>query len=143
MIIFNKKGAAALSTVLIIGAIVAEVAVASLIASYYVNQEGLGVKLSYNATMAAEAGVNDAILRVMRDKNYGNPTANYSISIGNASTAVSVTRVAGDSGDPADTTTINSTGSAADKKSKIQAVIYVNKTTGLININSIKEISVN
>ncbi|MFA6135915.1 MAG: hypothetical protein WC705_00965 [Candidatus Paceibacterota bacterium] len=131
----NKKGVAALSAILIMGAIVVEAAIASLVASYFLNQQGLGVRLSRNASMAAKAGINDAILKVLWDKDF--PSGSYSLTLDNASTAIQITR------DISGRYDISSEAVAVDKRSKFEAILQADNNSGFVNIDSIEEVSVN
>lgn len=146
-----KTGAAAISTILIIAVIVSEIAIAALVTSYFASQGQLGTRIVYNASFAAQSGIDDALLKITRNKDF-NPSPNpYSISIGGATAQVTVcidktttnesTPCNNTSGVVTGTREITSVGTALNREVKMRALIYLNPTTGLINIQYLKEIS--
>ncbi len=125
------KGVVALPTILVIGGIVVEIGLAGVLIAYLVSQSGSGVKLSFEAMAAARAGINDAIIKSVR--NYDS-SASTTISVGNYSAETSVTR------NPLmDKYTIYSIGTALNKKRKLKAILNVNEITREIKIESITE----
>jgi hypothetical protein len=143
-----QRGAAAISTILIIGAIVAEVAIASLVASYLASQGGLGVRIVYNASFAAQSGIDDALIKITRNKDFTPPSLPYTISVGLASAQVTVckelTASSGSCGAPSlasNTFDIISLGIYLTKQVRMRATIYVDPITGLVTIQSLQEIS--
>lgn len=142
-----NKGMAALPTVLLFGGIIAEISITVVFLAYYFNQSNSGVKLSAEALSAANAGVQDALVKIIRDKNFSSPNP-YSLAVGNRSASVIVCKDI-----KADTTTLTctgnlnsgkdeiiSTGSAITKKRRIQASINVDPLTGEAKIEYYKEI---
>ncbi len=149
--IFN--GAAAITIILIIAAIVAEIAIAALVSSYFSSQGQLGERIVYNASFAAQSGIDDAILKIARNKNfnpslippYQNP---YTISVNGATAQITVcissvtVNTKCDTSAPAGTYEITSLGSVLNKNVKMRALLYVNPSNGSINIQYEKEINV-
>lgn len=130
----KSKGAAALSSVILISGVVVEIALVSLLISYLSSQEGLGVRMSYAASLSARSGINDAILKIIWDKNLG--AQSYTLPVGNFSADVVIT-------DNSDRYQIDSTGTAVNKKSKMRAVVIYSGENGFIGVESIKEIPIN
>lgn len=145
---FHKiSGAAAISTILIIGVIVSEVAIAALITSYFASQGGFGTRIVYNASFAAQSGIEDALLKITRNKDTNSITS-YVITVGSATASVTLCKVltasVGSCGTPSlasGTFDIISLGISLNKEVKINARLYANPTTGLVNIQYLKEIS--
>ncbi len=143
----HKRGAAAITTILIMGIIVAEIAVAAAIASYYASQTGLGLKLVYTASFAAQSGIDDGIIKIIRNKSF-NPSPNpYTLAVNSASAQVRVcsgsTTTSSSCDTPAASGTfeITSLGSYLNKQSRLRAVLYSDPSTGLVTVSSITEIS--
>lgn len=143
----SLRGAAAITTILIMGIIVAEIAVAAAVASYYASQTGLGLKLVYIASFDAQSGIDDGIIKIVRNKSF-NPSPNpYTLTLNAGSTQVKV--CAGsttnlsfcDTPAVAGTFEITSLGSYLNKQSRLRAVLYSNPSTGLVTVSSIEEIS--
>lgn len=130
---FDLKGIVALPTILIIGGIIVEIGLAGILVAYLVSQSGFGVKMSSEAMAAAQAGVNDAIMKVVRNKDFFT-NASTTLIVGDRSAEVSVANniTTGKS-------TIFSIGSAFNKKRKLKALLNVNDITGEVKIESIEE----
>ncbi|MEK7553456.1 MAG: hypothetical protein AAB504_02115 [Patescibacteria group bacterium] len=131
----NNKGTAALPAMLFIGGIIVEIGIAGAFISYYLSQSGFGVKMSAEALAAAEAGVQDAIIKIIRNKNF--TSSGYDLAVGSRSTNVVVCK---DSCAGTGKHKITSIGSALVKRRKIEAVVNVNSTTGEVKIESILEV---
>ncbi len=142
------NGAAAITIILIISAIVAEIAIAALVSSYFSSQRQLGERIVYTASFAAQSGISDAILKISRNKNF-NPTPNpYTISVNGAMAQVTVcvnhttVNTICDTSALTGTYEITSLGSALNKNVKMRALLYVDPSTGSVNIQYEKEINV-
>ena len=129
-----KKGIAALPTILLISGIIVEISVAGVLVAYFFGQSGFGIKLSAEALSAANAGVSDALIKIVRDKKFFH--SGYNLTVGRGQSYVVVCRESCISGKRE----IVSTGSVLTKRRKIQAIVNVNDTTGEVKIESIKEI---
>ena len=122
---------------LFIGGIIVEIGIAGAFISYYLSQSGFGVKMSAEALAAAEAGVQDAIIKIIRNKNF--TSSGYDLAVGSRSTNVVVCKDTC-SGISEGKHKITSIGSALVKRRKIEAVVNVNATTGEVKIESILEV---
>ncbi len=69
----KRKGFSLLPVVLIAGIIVAEVGVALSFVMYLTNSASYGARLSQEAFYGARSGVNDAFLKIIRNKDYSSP----------------------------------------------------------------------
>ncbi len=133
-----SAGAATLPVVLLMSAIVVELAVLGVVLAAVFGNTIFSSRLATEALSAARAGADDAIRRVILYQQCpatGCP-ASYSITVGSRSTA-DVTITSGGGG----ILTINSTGISSSRKKKIEAVLGVDSSTGKVNIQSYKEIS--
>ncbi len=134
----KKSAFASLPVILLIGGMLVEIGIAGAFVAYFLSQSGFGVRSSQDAFAASQAGIQDAILRIVRDKNF-NPSPNpYSIAVGSNSAQVSVCK---DTCAGTNKFQVDSTGSASIKRRKIRAVIGVNSLTGEVKLESENEIS--
>ena len=137
----NKDGVAALVTVLLLGGFIVEIAFVGGTLVYLLTGTNLGVRLSAEALAAAQAGVDDAVLRVIR----GDYSVSYSLpATGSASAGVEIGY--GDSfcasGAAAQDVVATSTGAAFSKQRQLVAHMSVECATRVVNISSVTEISV-
>ena len=135
----DKKAAVTLPVILLVGGLIAEISIAGAFIAYFLNQSGFGIKLSEEALAAARAGIQDATIRIVRDKNF-NPSPNpYTLTIGNRSAQVTICK---DTCAGTDKFQVDSLGIAFNKRRKIRAVIYVNSLTGEVKLESEREIAI-
>jgi len=130
----NNKATAALPAMLFIGGIFVEIGLAGAFISFYLNLRGFGIKMSAEALAAAEAGVQDALIKIIRNKDF--TSSGYDLTVGNRSANVVVCK---DTCAGTGKHKITSIGSALVKRRKIEAVVNVNNTTGEVKIESILE----
>src|SRR3989344_639448 len=119
----EEKGIAALPTLLILGGIVVNMAVAIILGVYLLIGSGLGNKLSSEALAAAKAGIQDGILKIARDKNF---SGSYEFVVGQRNVSIEICKDL----DPPDCVgqgrrKISAIGSALTKRRKIEAVLSV------------------
>lgn len=133
----TRRGAAALPTILVIGAIVLVIGVGAVGTGFVENALTQGDSESKEALRAAEAGVYDATERVVRNKdcnNGGSPScSSYSFSVGNASVAVTVAGVSSPK-------TITAAGTYRNKTRVMQAVLALDANSE-VTISSWTEIA--
>lgn len=146
---FSKSGQVALPFVLLVSGIIVEVAVAGAFIAYFLSASSLGERLSARAYSAAYAGVEDAMIRISRNKEFitSSPCVSspcsYDLTVGSDSASLTITR----SSDSASNTylyVIASTGSAGNvstRKKKLNASVIVDQTTGQMNLQSVNEIA--
>jgi hypothetical protein len=134
-----RRGVASLPAIILFGGLMVEIGLAGAFLIYYLNNSLYGTRLSQAALVAAQAGIEDGMLKVILDKSCPNIScpASYSIETDSGTADVVICK---DSCSGAGTTQITSTGSSLTRKHKIVAVLTVNTTTGLVTKDSITEI---
>lgn len=130
---------ATLPVILLVGGLIVEIGIAGAFIAYFLNQSGFGVKLSEEALAAARAGVQDALIRIVRNKNF-NPSPNpYTLTIGNRSAQITVCK---DTCAGTDKFQVDSLGIAFTKRRQVRAILYVNNLTGEVKLESEKEMEI-
>jgi len=136
-----KAGAATLSTVLMIAAIVLLIAVSGVIVSSVLVNAALNERLAAEALLTARAGAQDAMVRIVRDKDFvsNNPsicsitTCDYSIAVSSGRTAdVTIT-------DTATGFEVVSVGRAVGRRKVIRAELGVDPVTGEVKVHFFRE----
>ena len=116
-----------------------EIGIAGAFIAYFLSQSGFGVKLSEEALAAARAGIQDATIRIVRDKNF-NPSPNpYTLTIGNRSAQVTICK---DTCAGTDKFQVDSLGIAFNKRRQVRAILYVDSITGEVKLESEKEVAI-
>ena len=137
--LLNTKAAATLPVILLVGGLIVEIGITGAFIAYFLSQSGFGIKLSEEALAAARAGIEDAKIRIVRDKNF-NPSPNpYTLIVGSRSSQVTICK---DTCAGTDKFQVDSLGIAFNKRRKIRAVIYVNSLTGEVKLESEREIAI-
>lgn len=135
----NRRAQATLSFILLVSGVVIEVAVAGSFVAYFSNTAGFGERLSTRALAAAQAGVDDAVLQIVRNKEFSTGgTTTYNFEVGNDTVALSVSRTA-DSDNNTFVYTITSTGVARSRQRRLVARLVVNQTNGLAELQDVSE----
>jgi len=145
--ILSTKSAAALSTILIVGAVVAETALAALLTSFLVSQQGAGLKNAQEAVAVARTGLDDALLRIVRDTEFAPSPNPYSVAVGQREAEVLVCRelTANVSSQTCTTPVLSShyeivsIASVAGKTQRIKGVVIFD-SVGLVRVESISEL---
>ncbi len=140
-----KKGFIALPLIILISGIVLEVALSLALISYYLVQISFGGKSSNEALSAAQTGIDDAVIRIVRNKDF---SSSYTLSIDN----IKKTDVVVCSNSK--TTTINcdtynsgkdeitSTGKFFNRNRRLRAFVNVDNEKGEISVESVTEIPI-
>lgn len=134
----NKSGVAVLPTILLIGGLVVEIGIAGLFMSYFLNSSGFGVKISEEALSAAKSGVDDAIIKIIRNKGDAILPYPYILNIGNNSAQVWVLKDSPLVGKYE----IASLGSAGLKRRKLEAVVNIDNDNREVKVEFIREIAI-
>lgn len=132
----HQKGIALLPAVLMIGTIMVELGIALAFVIYLSNLSSYGTRLSQEALYAAKAGVNDAVLRTVRDKNFPSDYSNYNIVIGRTSVAITVVKNIPDTYQ----NTITAIATVLNRQKTVEAIISINSINGEVFIVSFDEI---
>jgi hypothetical protein len=140
----KNKGAVTLPVVLLIGGLIMEIAIAGAFLAYFLSQSGFGTKLSGEAFAAAQSGIEDAKLRIIRDKNFTASTNPYTLEVGNRSAEITVCKNFRTVESACDTAMsgkyeITSLGSAMTKRRQLRAIFFVDDTTGETRMESLAE----
>jgi len=130
---FKTKGVAALITVLSLGGLILVIGLSSAIISFWANQNIKSTRDSNKAYYAAYSGIQDALLKLERNKDYTSTGYNLSINgVNDVSVTVSFS---------ANQATINSNSTLGQTKKKLQTIADINSTTGLITPTSTEELT--
>lgn len=139
----NKKGLVALPTLLIIGSIIVDIAIALAAGVSFLINSDYGVRKSMETLAAAKAGAYDGIMKLARDKTYDAATQDYNLAVtGDISANVVVCKetacgYAADSGKHK----ISSTATFLTRRKKMEAVAFVASTTGAVTLESLQEVA--
>lgn len=135
----RQSGVATLPTVIILSAIILEVAVAAVTIAAALASSANNQRLASQALSDARTGADDAFMRIVRNKNCPNAVgcpSSYSITIDSSDTA-NVTISSNGQG----VITVVSEGVSSNRRRKLQMLVGVDSSTGLANIESIQEIA--
>ncbi len=128
-----RRGAVALSMILLVSFLVLEIAVMGLLTAYFSSEQGVNQQLLLQAYAAARSGISDAMLRLARNPLFTSPSP-YSISIDNASATVTITEV----GSP-DTISIVSIGQRLSRQVELTATATVDSLSGAVFLQSLSQ----
>lgn len=123
-----------LPLVIMIGLVIVELGVAMAFLVYLSNLSSYGTRLAQEALFGSRSGVNDAILRVIRDKDWS--SAGYNITVGRATVTIIVEKNVPDTNQDK----ITSTGTALIRQKKLQAVVSIDPNTATVSLVSLTEI---
>lgn len=129
---YSKFGIASLPVILLLGGIIIEIGIASTFLLVYLNNSIYGIRLSNEALEGAHSGINDAVMRVILDKNFNEA---YDLTVGRASVDISVCKDVC----VANRHEVTAIGRAFTKQHKLVAILNVSSTTGFVEIESIVE----
>ncbi|PIR89106.1 MAG: hypothetical protein COU07_02660 [Candidatus Harrisonbacteria bacterium CG10_big_fil_rev_8_21_14_0_10_40_38] len=142
----SNKGIISLGITLLLGGIIIEIGVGIALITYLLNQNNFGIKQSNESYVAAESGIEDAILRVINDNfttgsivtiDLTNASADVRIcedTIGGSENGCGATAAPGK-------TEIISVGTSQLRKRKIVAVLNIDSETKKVSLESISETS--
>ncbi len=128
----KNSGIIALATIILISAIILEIGLVTAFVVYTLNNINYGARLSSEALLASQSGVDDALLRLSRDKS---ANLNYSLSVGTRIATIILVSL------PGMPITITSEGIALNKHRKLQVIFDVDPITGIVRIVSKKELA--
>lgn len=123
----GRTGVIAFGTVLILGAIITEIAIVGSFLAYLLNKSNYGTRLSGEALAAARAGIDDGVAHILKQRLFPTCTLSYSITAGNATADVVIQNtVCSANGEGY---TVTATGKSLTKRRKLQAVVDVDPLT--------------
>jgi len=123
-----------LPLVIMIGLVIVELGVAMAFLVYLSNLSSYGTRLAQEALFGSRSGINDAILRVIRDKDWS--SAGYNITVGRATVTIIVEKNVPNTNQDK----ITSTGTALIRQKKLQAVVSIDPNTATVSLVSLTEI---
>lgn len=132
-----QRGQTALPVILLISTIIIEIAITGVLVSYFATNSVFGERLSARALSAANLGIKDAEIKIVRNKGVFGVGGNYDLTVQNDIVSISVSRISNP--DNTYTFTIEAIGIAGGRQKKLIEVMVVNQTTGRIDIQSLKE----
>lgn len=134
----RQKGVASLPAIILFGGLLVEIGIAGALLVFYLNSSLYGTRLANEALVIAQAGVDDAMLRIVRDKTCPNASCpeEYTITAGNGSADVTICK---DSCAGIDKTEITSVGRVFTRRHKLITIVSIDATTGLITIDSVTD----
>jgi len=129
------RGIAALPIVLLISVLIFETAAAGTYILFISQQTGSTLRRQVEALAAAQAGIEDATIRIIRDKSFSADPP-YNISVGSWSVSIKVEKDQPSSGKDR----VTSTASAFSRGKTLQAVLDVDSSTGRVTVDSLVEL---
>ena len=142
-----SRGLTALPLIILIGGIVLEIAITMALVAFYISESGAGARYSAEALSISQAGINDAVIRIIRTPSFSTGASNpYYLSFDNSRTAQVIVcrnyRTVTNICDAwfSNGTEITSLGTVFSKNRRLRASVNINPTNGEIRIASIKEI---
>lgn len=128
-----KKGVAALITVLSLGTLIVLLGLTSSILAYWANQNIDSNKKSLKTYYAAYSGIQDSLIKLERNKDYTSSGFKLNVNVtDDVSVLVSFA---------SNQATINSTSTLSQINKKLQTIVDINATTGLITPTSTTELT--
>ncbi len=128
--------------ILLVSGIIIEITIAGAFVSYFLSTSGYGERLAARAESVARSGINDALARVMQNKDFSivpcSAPYTYTVTSGGDTAGVSLCRTT-DFSTNKYTFTITSIGVAASHQKKFVATALVDQTTGQTELQSISE----
>jgi len=151
--ITERSGIASLATILILSAVVVEIALIGFSLASFLSSANFGIRLSSHALTAAQTGIDDAMLRIIRGElddilSVQGSGGGYQIyNIGEATATVVVCPGGTPECEPQDFIAglnqniiqITSTGVAFPKKATLYAYLELDAVTGLVKVLSISD----
>jgi|SRR3989344_9655205 len=131
-----RKGVVIIPTVLMLGTLLAVIALTGSLVVYLLSRSNYNIRLSSDALLLAKTGTQDAILRLIRDNNF-NPSAGYD-PIGNGKNQVKVNVIL--SGVDVVQKEIISLGCSLGRYRQLRSVVEINKNTGEVKLLSTEEV---
>jgi len=132
---YFKKGFSLLPTVLVTSIIIAEVGIALSFVMYMASSASFASRLLQEAYLCAKSGVNDALLKTIRNKDFS-AESGYNLTLGRCGANIVVQKDV-----PAqNATTVTVTATVLNRKKTLQAVISIDSDTGVATLYSLQEI---
>jgi hypothetical protein len=135
-------GVVALATVLLLGAVLTEIALAGIFIVSVLNNSSMGLRSAAAALAAAQSGIDDALLNVVRDKDYLYSPSPFVLSVASARATITVTNPPCGASLVAKPVIIMSLGSAGLGRRHLRTDVVVDCLTGEVRVVSSQEVPV-
>ncbi len=128
----KKKGVAAIITTITLGSLIFVISLATAIIAFYANQNVTSNRNSLKSYYAAYSGIQDALLKLERNKDY---STDFNLTVYDTDdVTVSISSGSGQA-------TITTTSTVSSVTKKLQSVVDIDTTTGLITPTSTTELT--
>ena len=128
----KKKGVAAIITTITLGSLIFVISLATAIIAFYANQNVASNRNSLKSYYAAYSGIQDALLKLERNKDY---STDFNLTVYDTDdVTVSISSGSGQA-------TITATSTVSSVTKKLQSVVDIDTTTGLITPTSTTELT--
>lgn len=142
-----EGGIVSLGAIILLGGIIVEIALAIAIIVYVLNQGSLGARISAEALAASHSGIEDGLLRVMRN-DFSTSGGIYTYPLPFVSSPIAIVDICdgGAVGTNCSTLSpdkkqITSTGLILNRKRRLVAVVELDPVTRLMKIESVREVA--
>jgi hypothetical protein len=136
----GERGVAVLPLVIISSFIILVIGTAVAFVTFFENQTAFSARKAGEALAAAQAGVNDAMQKIVYNRSY---SGSYDLAVNSASSTVTVTKNEDCAGAfMGKTFTVDSLGSVQNRQRKIRAVVSADCDSGQVTVVSIREIEI-
>lgn len=136
----QRRGAAILSVTLLLGGLIIEIGLLGVFLFYLVNYTNYGIRVSSEAFAGAQAGIAEGILRLARYKCF-TTTDPITSDLGTATFRVTVSGLSVCDGTGTMTRTVTAWGASVTKQRKLEAVVDIDRETGVILAVRLEEVS--
>ncbi len=125
-------------TMLLFGGIIIEIAIAIAFLTYYFNVSNLAARLSAEALAAARAGIDDATIKIVLNKNCPDSScpSPYTLTLGERAVMVAICK---DTCAGTGKHQVTAVGSAFAIRRQMVAILQVDSITGEVKVESLKE----
>jgi len=145
-----RKGVIALPTIILIGGIILEIVLTLSLVSYLLLQSGAGSKFAAEALVYAQSGIDDAIIKIIRNSSFFGSGVTYQHTL-DIDIIRKVSMVACRdfqiTNDICDVTKPNSgkiqiisSGRSFTKNRRLQVFVNIDSNTGEVKVGSVQEI---
>lgn len=135
----GNSGQTALPFILLVSGIIIEIVVAGTLTSYFASGSGFGERLDARAVAAASSGINDALMQLTKNKDFGSSNPTYGVGVGSDAATVTFTSALSNG---YYNYTVTSLGIAGTRQKKIVATVAVDASTGSMSLTSLGEVPI-
>ncbi len=137
--IFSEKGQIALPFVLLISGIIIEIVIAGAFVAYFASGSSYSVRLQARAWAVAMSGVNDALMKIAKNKEFAPAEVQYTFALDTDGAVITVSRT-NDATGQYYIYTIISLGSAGSRQKELSATALVHQITGALQLQSLIDV---